>query len=377
MSDAPALKDALDGIAVRNIAQNLSAVDPSFAHATFERKARRGLEKRELKARVVHIIDALHHTWARPFPEVAEQLVKVAPRWRRLERDRFDFSSWPIIDYVGVHGLKHPEVALQTLRALTKLFSAEFAIRPFLIQHEAHTLRAVQRWAKDPDEHVRRLVSEGTRPLLPWGQKLHRFVDNPEPGLKLLAKLKDDPSEYVRRSVANHLNDISKAHPHRVLDTLEAWLDDAKTSRNRQRREKISRHALRGLEKAGDPRALRLLGFDPDAKVQVSGFKLTQPHLRIGEALSFSFALKSRASGAQRVVVDYAVHYVKKDGSHRRKVFKLKKLDLAARETLSIQKKHAFRDLSTRTHHPGEHVLELQINGKSKRRVAFTLLPAA
>ena len=205
------MKDGLGAEAVDRIQRGLSAALPGFEGAAFSAAALDGLEKLELKKRVRHLIEVLRDFLPSDFSDAAAVLSNLKTHWHR--GDPGDplrgFAAWPLIDYVGVHGLENPEVALPLLRELTPLFSAEFAIRPFLLRHTSVTLSFLQRWALDPDDQVRRLVSEGTRPRLPWGMRLKPFMRDPDPVLDLLEVLKDDPSRYVQRSVANNLNDIS------------------------------------------------------------------------------------------------------------------------------------------------------------------------
>ena len=250
---------------------------------------------------------------------------------------------------------------MQTLRRLTPLFSAEFAIRPFLEQHPERTVDVLRSWTQDDDAHVRRLVSEGTRPRLPWGRRLRRFQDDPSEGLALLEALKDDPSEYVRRSVANHLNDIAKDHPQRVVEVCETWRQGAS-----EERKWILRHGLRSLVKAGDAEALRILGYDANANVTVEGLQITPDRVALGGGITLQFELASRQSKPAPLVVDYAVHHVKANGSTSAKVFKLKNVTLAPEERLRLTKKHGFRKITTRVYYSGRHQVDILLNGRCR-----------
>jgi 3-methyladenine DNA glycosylase AlkC len=277
------------------------------------------------------------------------------------------FAAWPMIEMVGFYGLDEPEASLATLRRLTGLFSAEFAIRPFIEQDTPGVLAELSEWTGDADEHVRRLVSEGTRPRLPWGRRLRAFQRDPRPVLTLLEKLKDDPSEYVRRSVANNLNDIAKDNPEPMVATCRRWARGASDERRW-----IIRHATRTLVKQGDPEALALLGFDPEVAVEAS-LTLAPRRLLLGASLRLDAELRSTGRHAQPLVVDYVVHHVKKGGHSTPKVFKLRQLELAAGERVVLSKTHPVRKISTRVYYPGRHRVELLVNGRPHAEAAFDL----
>ena len=248
------------------------------------------------------------------------------------------------------------------------MFTAEFAIRPFLVAHTDLALDHLARWVEDPDPHVRRLVSEGTRPRLPWGGNLRAFQADPAPGLRLLERLKDDPSEYVCRSVANHLNDIAKDHPAIALTVCERWSRDAGPERRW-----IVRHGLRALMKQGDRRALGLLGYDDKARVTAGALTVTPGSVVLGGAIDFSLDLVSTGAGTQKLLVDYAIHHRKANGATTPKVFRLKTLDLAPGATVRLAKRHPLKPITTRRYHPGTHEVEVILNGRAVARAAFEL----
>lgn len=370
------MKDGLDRQAIERLARNLHRAYPKFDEQAFAKDTTQGLASRELKERVQHIIAVLAQHLPDDFERTTRIFLKASQHWDR--GDPHDplrsFAAWPIIDYVAVYGLEQPESSLAALRQLTSLFSAEFAIRPFLTTHQQLTLTQIKHWTADPSEHVRRLVSEGTRPKLPWASRLPEFERNPKPVLALLEKLKDDPSEYVRRSVANNLNDITKDHPAIVIETCRRWL--RKPSPEPERREQIVRHATRTLVKAGHPAVWELLGYTPTPQVQFNRFKLQKRTIQLGEELIFSGMLQSTADpsqAAQRLVVDYAIHHVKANGATKPKVFKLKTLSLSPGETIEISKRHAFRNITTRQYYSGTHSVEVLVNGQSLGQYDFQL----
>ena len=203
---------------------------------------------------------------------------------------------------------------------------------------------------------------------MPWGQQLPDLIADPSPTLELLEKLKDDPSELVRRSVANHLNDISKDHPDTVVAVCRRWQKNAG-----EERQWIIRHATRTLVKAGHPAVFALLGYTENPRLELESLALSGKEIRLGETLEFAAGLRSAAAETQRVVVDYAIHHVKANGQTRPKVFKFKTLEIAAGETVRLEKRHAIRPISTRRYYPGEHAVEILVNGQSLGTRPFTL----
>lgn len=249
------------------------------------------------------------------------------------------------------------EDCLALLAELTPRLTGEFAIRRLLDTDLERSLRVIQGWTGHPDEHVRRLSSEGTRPYLPWAVRVPGIVLAPESTIPLLDALYRDPSDYVRRSVANHLNDVARHAPALVVATAERWLaaPDGNTA-------SVVRHGLRTLIKNAHPGALALLGFAP-ASLAVNGPRLDRNSVALPGELAFDFEISNTGAADARLAVDYVVHYMKANGTTSAKVFKIGALTLAAGETRSVTKRHAFRQMTTRVHHAGLHALELQING--------------
>jgi 3-methyladenine DNA glycosylase AlkC len=370
MSDADKsslMKDALGVHAIKRIAQSVALVMPGFNARAFQRDAERGIDELELKARVHHLIAVLHHHYDLPFKKLSKHLQDLPAVWDRgsAADNKAGFAAWPLIDYVATHGLQYPKEALQTLEKLTPLFSAEFAIRPFIQQHTVFTYEKLLEWCEHPSEHVRRLASEGSRPRLPWGMRLPQFINNPEPLVGILEKLKVDESLYVRRSVANNLNDISKDNPEWMINLCESWLADS-----HEHTDWIVKHALRSLVKAGDVRVFPLLGYAAKPNVAVSDIQLDKKKIKVGDSIGFSCAIAGGKS-AQNLVVDYVVYFVKANGKLAPKVFKLKNIALAKNETITITKKHSFKPITTRRYYAGEHQLAIQINGKEVARADF------
>lgn len=365
MAEQRLMKEGLGASAVERIAESLARTLSTFPKEEFITAALQGIQPLELKARMRHIMRVLHRYLPSDFGAAAPLLIQLKSHWIAGDpRDSYAaFAAWPVIDYVGEYGLDDPTTSLAVLRELTPLFSAEFAVRPFLIQYPEQTLQTLAGWCSDPDEHVRRLVSEGTRPRLPWGQQLPQFISDPSPLFGLLERLKEDDSAYVRRSVANNLNDISKDHPAAVIARCREWKNSAW----------IVRHATRTLVKAGYPAVFELLGYTPNPHINVQALRIAPAAIRLGESIEFTVQLQSTHSAPQSMVIDYAVHHVKANGQTRPKVFKGKTLTLAGGETGVVKKTHRFKPITTRAYYSGEHLLEILVNGRAVARTPFIL----
>lgn len=282
-----------------------------------------------------------------------------------------EFSGLPAMvfpDLVEAHGQDDWDASVPALRQLTRYSSSEFAVRPFLRTDLPRMMAAMEDFSQDHDEHVRRLASEGSRPRLPWAMQVPALRADPSPVLPILARLRADPSETVRRSVANNLNDIAKDHPERVLELTERWLGEGAAT------DRLLKHGCRTLLKRGSVRALRLFGFDEPAGVRVLDLAPRRRRLRVGETLEFTFTLVHEAAAPARVRLEVAVDYVKARGRTGRKIFKISERDLAPGRH-PMTRRQAFRDLSTRRHYPGRHRVTLRVNGVDRGGFDLELLP--
>jgi len=280
------------------------------------------------------------------------------------------FYFMPIARYVSTYGLEEKDYALSmnALIEITKRFTSEDAIRPFIRNYPKQTFEYLYKWSADENVHVRRLVSEGTRPRLPWSSVLREFIVDPSPVLDLLEELKEDPELYVRRSVANNLNDIAKDHPQLVIKTLKRW-----KSINNNGTQWIISHASRTLLKQGLPEALELLGYPTDVKISVDNLRLNKKICQMGDEIEFSFDIASQAPKEQNLMIDFVVHYMKANGKKAPKVFKLSKKKLPANKKFSFKKKLSFKAISTRKYYSGLHEIEIQVNGKRYSKLEFQL----
>ncbi|MGM0877203.1 MAG: DNA alkylation repair protein [Bacillota bacterium] len=314
-----------------------------------------------LKQRVRHITNCLHQTLPMNFIEVLELLKKVAPR--------FQGSLTGIIfpDYVEVYGLDYWDESLEALEYFTQFSTAEFAVRPFVMKNQSRMMEQFLKWSKHANEHVRRLASEGSRPRLPWGIALSSLKQDPSPIFPIVENLKEDPSLYVRKSVANNLNDISKDHPDLVLKIAQKWYgDNDKTNW-------IIKRGVRTLMKKGNQQALELFGFANNPKLHVVDLIVTDT-VHIGNTLSFSFQLISTDEKPTKMRVEYAIDFVKANGKHSSKIFKITEHIINSGEKKVYSKKHSFKDLTTRKHYPGKHLISIVVNGEKKATEDFMVM---
>ena len=318
----------------------------------------------ELKARIELIARELWHALGDGDATSAiGHVVDVA----RAEPAIEGWAAWPLAAVIELFGPLCPSEALDAMEHVTKRMSCEFAVRPFLRDHFDATYAQMHRFAQHDDERVRRLASEGTRPRLPWGMKVQRLVDDPLAGLTLLQLLRHDPSETVRRSVANHLNDVAKAQSQLVVETLADWMTEPETDR------RMVAHALRTLVKRGDPGALGVLGFTVEPHVVVERFEVSPASVDMGTHITLAAELRSTAAQPQRLVVDFVVHHVNASGATSPKVFKWTTLDLAAGEHRVLTKRRLIQQASTRTYRAGTHRVELQVGGQVMAETAFDI----
>jgi 3-methyladenine DNA glycosylase AlkC len=279
------------------------------------------------------------------------------------------FLYLPHVYFVAEHGLDCFETSMRAQYEITKRFTAEFSIRAFLEQFPEETLARLAEWAREPNVHVRRLVSEGTRTRLPWAPRLRRFQEDPAPVLELLEMLKDDPEERVRRSVANNLNDISKDHPGVAVEVAERWWEDGDADRRR-----LVRHGLRTLVKAGDPGALAVLGYDAHTPVEIRSVVCDPGVVEIGGKVRVEVTLFNPGPDEAPTLVDLCVHFVKKGGATRPKVFKGSELAIEPGATAVVRKTVSVAQHSTRRHYPGAHRVEVLVNGRIRPGASFEVI---
>lgn len=368
---AEPLKNQFGAEVVQKIAAMISGVFPALAQDTFVKEALDGYESLGLMPRGWKIARTLRGHLPADYPEAVEILLEsLGPKLEGTENfGMAPFLYLPHVCFVAEYGLGHFEVSMRAQYELTQRFSAEFSIRPFLVQYPEATLARLKEWTKDPSPHVRRLVSEGTRPRLPWAPRLREFQRDPRPVLALLELLKDDPSLYVRRSVANNLNDIGKDHPELLVKTARRWMKNGTDERRW-----LVRHALRSAIKRAEPGALEAMGFGKEAQVSVGNVLIAPRRVSMGGSVEITFEVSNTVSRRQRILIDLCVHFMKANGKNSPKVFKLKTIDIAPKETVRIRKSVSLVEMTTRKHYAGAHKVEAVLNGHTLPLGEFELL---
>ncbi len=370
-------KNFFNSAVIEKMAGHLAGHAADFDRKGFVAFACENIEKRELKERSNRILEGLDKYLPATYETAVGIIVasldpetELAIDSNNLRLQARGIRGWaimPLANYVALKGQDNLELSLDALRELTMRWTSEFAIRPFLKNHPEEVLSKLAEWALDENEHVRRLVSEGSRPRLPWGIRLHQFCEDPKPTIVLLEMLKNDQSQYVRQSVANHLNDIAKDHPDWVAKIARKWMVDASKERVR-----MVRHGLRTLIQQGHMGALDALGYGP-AEIEVKHFGIKNPQVTLGNTLEFDLEIQSLADKQQHLIVDFIVHHQRANGQMNPKVFKWKNITLGADACVRMSKRHAMRPITTRKYYAGAHRLEILINGVVMGVQEFTL----
>ncbi len=370
---AEPLKNMYDKTFIDALAKIITKAYPKFDSKKFKKAIfTKDWDSKELKERMRHISLSLHEVLPKDFVKAVKILKKVASDKNSEAINSVGFELMILPDYVEVYGTNHWTESIDALESFTKVASGEFAVRPLIIENPKKMMKVMLKWSKDKNLHVRRLASEGCRPRLPWAMALQMFksdssmVNNMV--LPILENLKNDTELYVRRSVANNLNDISKDHPKLVIKILKRW----KRIKSHDMKWLI-KHSLRTLEKAGNHDALTLLGYSPKAKVKAKHFKIDKSKVKLGESLGMSLTLTSTSKMPEDVVIDYIIMHQKANGKLSPKVFKWGKKTISKYKNLELTKNHPIKEISTRKYHPGHHEVHIQVNGKVIAKERFHL----
>jgi len=355
------LKNMLNAESIRQFAMAIKTAYDAFSEEEFVKAVMTDpWDNLELKARGRRITTTLGKYLLQDYSEAIGVLEKALPGC-----DGFFRMILP--DFVEVYGLddEYWDLSIRALELFTIGSSSEMAVRPFIIKHEKRMMAQMYAWAKHENEHVRRLSSEGCRPALPWAIALNGFKKDPSPILPILEQLKTDPSLYVRTSVANNLNDISKTHADLVIRLAKDWYGKHEYT------DWIVKHGCRTLLKKGNRDALAIFGFEEDTPVEVEDFTLETTSVSLGEDIVFSFFVKVAA--ASKVRLEYGIDYVKSGGKRSRKIFQISESILKKNEKKRYSKKHSFANVSTRKHYIGTHAITLIVNGLERGTLDFEL----
>ena len=344
----------------KKLTNDLAEIYPKLDKTAFLKEVKKDYQQLELMQRLELVSETLRNHLPAKYPDSLKVIYSLAPKIN-------GFAGMALPNFVQRYGLEHFDLSLDALKFLTPFSSSEFAIRVYLKEDFEKTISKMEKWARDKNNHVRRLASEGSRPRLPWSFKLDQVIQNPKNTAKIIDVLKKDEDLYVKKSVGNHLNDISKDHPEYLLDTVSSWnLENKHTNW-------IVKRAIRTLVKDGHPRTFALLGFTNNPQFSIENFSLSKEEVKLGEELHFSFIIKPLSSKNQKVNLDYLVYYQKKNGELSPKVFKLKEIVLEPNQSYSIVKKHRFENFTTRKHYTGLHKIQLSINGALQSSHNFKL----
>jgi 3-methyladenine DNA glycosylase AlkC len=324
-------------------------------------------EARELKQRMKHIATTLHDFLPGSYDQSIEKIKAIITEIRKTTGPTGGLEHMIFTEYLELFGIEHYTASMEAMEFITQFISCEFAVRPFIIRYPDKAMKQMLKWSKHKSLHVRRFSSEGARPRLPWAMALPALKKDPSPLLPILENLKDDESEFVRKSVANNLNDIAKDHPDKVLQLAEEWQGVS------PRTDWIIKHGSRTLLRKANPQALKLFGLAVSDKIVVDKLKLAVHHVAIGDSLDFSFVLTNTGKKPVKLRVEYGIDYMKSNGKANRKLFKITENTYQPDQAYAFKRSQSFRNLTTRKHYAGEHALSIVINGQELARKKFTV----
>jgi 3-methyladenine DNA glycosylase AlkC len=320
----------------------------------------------ELKQRMSHTIETIALYLPQQFDQAAGLICKLIENLKQagVEEQSFEYMFLP--EFIENRGLDEFETSVKALETITQYTSCEFAVRPFINRHGQEMIEQMTSWSHHENKWVRRLATEGSRPRLPWAMALPALKKDPLPLIPILENLKQDPSETVRRSVANNLNDISKDNPEFVLARVKIWQGQSTET------DALIKHACRTLLKQGEPRVMALFGYDPKG-IEISDLTLLTPEVEYGNQLRFSFHIFNNTKAARKTRIEYAIYHLKKNGELSPKVFKISEREIEAGEQIEIERKHSIRPITTRRYYAGRHQVAVIINGVESDRFDFNL----
>lgn len=364
-----ALKEIYSPAFYHTFADAVEIILPSFNRKKFINLIYdKNWKQKELKQRVRHTTIVLHQFLPNNFNEAAKILIKVSTELEQksITENIFGFMFLP--DYIETYGLNDYENSVQAIEIITQFVSCEYAVRPFIIKYQNMMMKQMLKWSKHKNHHVRRLASEGSRPRLPWAIALPEFKKNPSLILPILENLKSDDSEYVRRSVANNLNDIAKDNPDIVIALAKKWIGSSKET------DAIIKHACRTLLKQAHPEVLKLYLLNDNKNIQMNELIIHTSKVNIGSNLNFSFSIVNHDNIKQQIRIEYGIYYLRQNGQHSKKVFKISERALKPKEEIQINKSHSFRRITTRRFYIGFQKLAIIINGIEKTISTFELI---
>ncbi|MBQ0733254.1 DNA alkylation repair protein [Aquimarina celericrescens] len=324
-------------------------------------------KEKELKQRMYHISSVLFKHLPNNFV-IATKIIVQMTEVLKTKEESMSFEYMFLADYIEKYGLDNYQTSISAMEEITKFTSCEFAVRPFIFKYPEQMRSQLLEWSQHAHPMVRRLASEGSRPRLPWTMRLPSFQKDPSPIIPILKNLKNDPSEMVRRSVANNLNDISKDNPEIVISLAIKWKGKSKET------DKLIKHACRTLLKEGNREIMKLFGFRTIKEIKISDFQVLTPKIKVGNSLEFSFVLKNKSKTTSKIRLECGIYYKKANGILSRKVFKISEKEYLANSITTIKRKQPFKIITTRKLYSGTHQISLIINGNEFEKLDFELL---
>jgi 3-methyladenine DNA glycosylase AlkC len=362
------LKNSLNKKFFQTFFNSWKSLDPNFDKSKMEESIFDiNWDNIELKARSRHLALMIHNQLPKNFKDSSEFLISIIERLKTKEQIIFSYEYFFIADFVEVFGIDSVDDSIAAMEQITKYITCEFAVRPFIINDKKKLMDQMLVWSAHKHENVRRFSSEGCRPKLPWGMALNELIKDPSPILPILENLKADESLFVRKSVANNLNDISKDHPDLVLSILKRWKNHSEHTNW------IIKHACRTLLKAGNPKAMQLFGYANNSELSIGNIQLHTPTVKMGNQLQFRFILKNNSRKSELIRIEYGLYFLKANGKQNRKVFKISEREFNSGEEILISKNHTIKEITTRKYYLGEQKLSLIVNGIEIEQTKFTL----
>lgn len=362
------IKDIYSVTFYEKFGQAVAKIHPAFDKQKFIENIYEGdFAQKEWKDRMKHTTVVLHQFMPQNFPDAVSLINKII---ENLKKKNFTDGNLAFIffaDYIETYGLDDFKTSAKAFVSITQFISCEFAVRPFILKYKEKMIDEMTKWSLHENHHVRRLASEGSRPRLPWAMAIPFLKKDPTSILPILENLKNDPSEYVRRSVANNLNDIVKDNSEIVLEIASKWRGISKET------DAIIKHGCRTLLKQGHPKILSHYGLE-STNIELSNFEIKTSKVKVGDYLQFQFHLNNKNNEDKIIRLEYAVHYKKSKGHLAKKVFKISEKIYPSNQLTKVERKQSFKLITTRVFHTGMHQLSIIINGTESESLEFELI---
>ncbi|MGN6645563.1 MAG: DNA alkylation repair protein [Cytophaga sp.] len=363
---AEPLKNLYSPTFIKSLTTSLKKVYPAFNVKAFEKAVfDKEWENRELKQRMKHLAAVLHQYLTQNYKQDVGIIIEWVHYLKAHSNQQQSFEYLFLPEYIEMFGRDHVALSMKAIEEVTQYTSCEFAIRPFLDKDPEKIMQYMLKWSKHKNANVRRFSSEGCRPRLPWGMALKSFKKDPSLILPVLDNLKNDDSEYVRKSVANNLNDIAKDNPQVVIDIIKRWKGNSKNT------DWIIKHGARTLLKKAHGEVLVLFDLHTLVRCEVKELTVNRKKIALGETLAFSFVLHTDPKANSKLRIEFAVYYMKGTGNSSRKLFKITEQTYEKGSSIIFNKKISFKDLTTRKHYPGKHKLSIVVNGNELMEKEF------